>query len=259
MFDNAWVIGVLGGVISGLAVYFITTFFEKIKNRKQYINRVQLANNDLLRLLKKEVGYGIDNLSNQLISSMIESISLKYKVKTTDLYNIYDICQLIIYDIMDSPFVNSQSKRYYYEKLEDISEMWINGFTDINISKEVALQKRLNYLVLKQKIIAKKDESSIITNNTILLFIIALIVYIAYLFVKKLRLLISYSYSMIFYVIADIIFFIDLILFVIVIVFAMRRISLQLDINMMLRSLNENVKRRHPIAILVNKLKRKLK
>lgn len=256
MFDNAWVIGVLGGIISGLAVYFITTFIEKIKNQKEYIKRVQLANDNLITLLKKEVGYGIGNISNQLISSMIDSISLKYKVKATDLYNIYEICQLLIYDIMDTSFVVSDNKRQYYQKLELIAESWINGLTDIEESKERELQERLNYLVTKQKIIAKKDEGKVITNNIILLTTITGIVYIAYLFARELfffleERLVNYD---VFFIIPIVIFFICLILFVVLIVFIMKRISIQLDINMMSHSIY-NEKRKGIIAILINKIK----
>lgn len=117
--NNQWVIN----IGTGIAVYIVTTIISKIifnkatnKERQKQVNN---ANNEIIRILKPYV-VEKDILSKKIISSIIESIARKFGVSANELYNIKEICEELIREILESSYVDSNKKKEYISYLNDI-------------------------------------------------------------------------------------------------------------------------------------------
>lgn len=104
-------------------LYIVTTIISKIifnkatnKERQKQVNN---ANNEIIRILRPYV-VEKDILSKKIISSIIESIVRKFGVSANELYNIKEICEELIREILESSYVDSNKKKEYISYLNDI-------------------------------------------------------------------------------------------------------------------------------------------
>ena len=50
--NNPWVIGIGGGVISSLIVFFVTQYISRKKGKREYLQKIKMANNDILYFIR---------------------------------------------------------------------------------------------------------------------------------------------------------------------------------------------------------------
>lgn len=108
-FTNPWVIGISTGILSGLIVFFITNKLFARKANKEYIQRINLANNELI--------YGIRPLiveqklpALEILDSTFRATAKKYSVKIEDLMSKEDIADYLIKEIIENSFLNAERK-----------------------------------------------------------------------------------------------------------------------------------------------------
>ena len=53
--QNPWVVGIGGGIVSGIIVYFITSWLYKRKDNSKYLEQISRANLDIIQALKPYV------------------------------------------------------------------------------------------------------------------------------------------------------------------------------------------------------------
>lgn len=46
--NNAWVTGIGGGIISSLIVFFVTRYFFSKREKREYLQKIETANNEIL-------------------------------------------------------------------------------------------------------------------------------------------------------------------------------------------------------------------
>lgn len=135
--SNNWFVSIIGGLISGVIVYVVTNMVKKYKDRKDYIEKVKIANNEVLKLFTDELSAGSENINISLMSVVIESVALKHEVYPKDMFSVAEICQLLIYQVMDTSFISHDLKTYYYKIINEI-------IIDFELSKDQKVKNENN-------------------------------------------------------------------------------------------------------------------
>lgn len=109
---NPWIVGIGGGVISSLIVFFITKFFLSKKENKEYEQKVRLATNDVVYSVRPLV---IDKAipTNDVLAALRSAIAVKYGVKTSDVIGIKQLVSILVLEILSNSFLNSSQKNEY--------------------------------------------------------------------------------------------------------------------------------------------------
>lgn len=116
--QNPWVVGIGGGIVSGIIVYFITSWLYKRKDNSKYLEQISRANLDIIQALKPYVAErGL--LEKEIVDAIIVSTARKYKVKSDELYSIRIICEELIREIVENAYVSSEKKQEYAKQLQE--------------------------------------------------------------------------------------------------------------------------------------------
>ena len=109
---NPWFVGIGGGVISSLIVFFITKFILSKKENKEYEQKVRLATNEVVYAVRPLV---IDKaiLANDILAAMRSAIAVKYGVKVSDVIGIKQLVCILVLEILSNSFLNSSQKKEY--------------------------------------------------------------------------------------------------------------------------------------------------
>lgn len=116
IFNNSWVVGIGGGILSGLIVTLITRYLFSKKDNKEYAQKVSTVNREVVYALRPGISEG-HIPDNEVLSSLINATARKYKVERGDVYQAKQIAEELIKEIMDSSFISSETKKNYCETL----------------------------------------------------------------------------------------------------------------------------------------------
>jgi len=143
MFDflqNSWVVGIGGGIISGIIVYFFTNWLYKRKDNSKYLEQIDRANVDIIHVLKPYVAE-IGLPETEIVDAIIVSTARKYGVKSEELYSIRIICEELIREIIENAYVSSEKKREYSLQLKGylhtLKDENLKSFLISDIEKEI--------------------------------------------------------------------------------------------------------------------------
>lgn len=119
--NNPWVTGIGGGIISSIIVFFITRYIFSKKEKKEYLQKIETANNEILHsirplIVEKEIP------DNELVNSVRHSIAKKYGVKSEDLYSDLSLSNDFICKIMSNSFLSSQQKLEFCTNIKKLKE-----------------------------------------------------------------------------------------------------------------------------------------
>ena len=116
MWSNPWFVGIVGGTISGIIVFFITTFLYNKISKKEYYKKVNQVNLETISLLIMSVSE--DKIpSLRIIKSLLNSISRKYDVKINDVNSIEATIEDLIKVIFETNFIPIDRKNELSVKL----------------------------------------------------------------------------------------------------------------------------------------------
>lgn len=121
LLNNPWFIGIGGGILSGLIVAFVSRFIFSRRDRREYLQRVTLANNDVLYAIRPGISEGCIPPA-EIIRSMISATARKYGVDESSMYNLDDIASELIKEVMDSSFISANVKKDFCQMLCTIRE-----------------------------------------------------------------------------------------------------------------------------------------
>lgn len=109
---NPWFVGIGGGVISSLIVFFITKFILSKKENKEYEQKVRLATNEVVYAVRPLV---IDKAipANDILAALRSAIAVKYGVKVSDVIGIKQLVSILVLEILSNSFLNSSQKNEY--------------------------------------------------------------------------------------------------------------------------------------------------
>ncbi|WP_323847032.1 hypothetical protein [Microbulbifer magnicolonia] len=119
LLNNGWVVGVGGGVLSGLIVAWLTrTLFSK-KDQRELAISIGTANKEILYAIRPEISEN-SLPSTEVIEALRNATARKYKVEVERLHGTAQIVEDLIKEIMDSSFISSSSKKGYCEALSTL-------------------------------------------------------------------------------------------------------------------------------------------
>lgn len=132
MWSNPWVVGIGGGIISGIAVFFVTNFvFSKI-SKKDYFRKINKANQEVIELIIMSVSEGkIPTIIT--IQSILSSLARKYSIKPKDMNDIKDTLEDIVKEVFSTNFIPIDKK---IEISNSIDEM-IQETYEPQVSEEI--------------------------------------------------------------------------------------------------------------------------
>lgn len=140
-FTNSWTIGIGGGVISGLIVFLVTSKIFSRRENREYLQKIRLANNELLYAIRPlVVEQKLPTI--EMINSILISTSKKYSVQVNDLYKKDDIADDLTKEIMDNPFLTSESKLQYCQLTDAIKELGIVSKVKERIADKIVYIER---------------------------------------------------------------------------------------------------------------------
>jgi len=114
--NNPWFVGIGGGVLSGLFVAIITRALFSRRDKREYIQKLNIANAEILYAIRPGVSEGVIPHQN-VVGSLIKATARKYRVDVKDMYDITDLADGLIKEVMDSSFISASAKNEFCEKL----------------------------------------------------------------------------------------------------------------------------------------------
>ncbi|NLM38331.1 MAG: hypothetical protein GX202_09440 [Firmicutes bacterium] len=119
--QNPWVVGIGGGIVCGIIVTLITRYIFSKRERKEYRQRIEKANNEILYSIRTVITEKMFP-SVDVINSLLTSTARKYNVYKDDLYTIENICDDLIKEIMGNTFLSSEQKAEFCDLVSRFSQ-----------------------------------------------------------------------------------------------------------------------------------------
>jgi hypothetical protein len=121
-FNNPWFVGIGGGILSGLAATLISRLIFSKRDNREYAQKVAATNREVIYSLRPGISEGVIPASN-IVEALIAATCRKYGVSEKDAYDIFDISEELIKEVMDSSFISSATKIEFCDKLLKLQEI----------------------------------------------------------------------------------------------------------------------------------------
>ena len=119
--NNPWVIGIGGGILSGLIVTLISRLILSKRENREYIQKIHAANKEILYAIRPGISEGQLPIIT-VINALRNSTARKYSVTSDDIWSASEISDELIKEVMDSSFISSSAKQEFCEKLRSLAE-----------------------------------------------------------------------------------------------------------------------------------------
>lgn len=133
---NPWVVGIGGGVLSGLLVTLITRYLFSKRERREYLQKISTANNEIIYAIRPAIAEKIMP-SSVMLDALFSATARKYSVEAKDLYSKASLANELIKEVMDNTFLSSQQKVDFCELLLTLK---------VSKKEEDSIQKVIEYV-----------------------------------------------------------------------------------------------------------------
>jgi hypothetical protein len=169
--SNAWTIGIGGGIVSGFIVFWVTNFFFTKREKKEYLQRVKTANNEILYAIRPLIVS--QKIPEQaIIESLILSTSRKYMVNTTNLYTTQRLVEDLIKEVLDNAFLDADRKLEYCNIVNKIVNQ--SDKKDTDLTRDIP-----------KTVISYEGKDTKVTEMSLILSVIAAIATLAFVLYDK--------------------------------------------------------------------------
>lgn len=116
---NPWFVGIIGGIISGIIVFFITGIIVNKINKKDYYKSVEEVNLKISKMLIMSIS---ENKipSSYVIDSLLSSLAKRYKVQKKDINSVEETYNDLITELFETNFIPIDKKQNLAESLIEI-------------------------------------------------------------------------------------------------------------------------------------------
>lgn len=114
--QNTWVVGIGGGIISGLIVFLVTRWLFSNQSKDEFTRKIASANREITFAVRQGIPEGRVP-SHEVLNSLIKATARKHGLSTNDLYGPAEVAQDLIKDVMDSSFISAEAKENYCLRL----------------------------------------------------------------------------------------------------------------------------------------------
>jgi hypothetical protein len=119
LINNPWIIGVGGGILSGLFVAWVTRLIFSKRDNKEYLQKLRAANQEVIYAIKPGISEGVIP-TPEIVNHLISATSRRYEVDSDLMYTVNDIASELIKEVMDSSFISAAIKQEFCEKLSNL-------------------------------------------------------------------------------------------------------------------------------------------
>ncbi len=142
--SNAWVIGIGAGIFSSLFVAVITRRIFSKRDNREYFQKVQGANSEVLYAIRPGISEGVIP-TQEIVSHLIQATARKYSIDVDSMHNLSTLSSELIKEVMDSSFISAQTKQEFCEKLSDLKpkekpKELANKLKELELSKRYSSQ-----------------------------------------------------------------------------------------------------------------------
>ena len=120
--SHPWVIGIGGGILSGLVVTFVSRIILSRRDRGEYTQKLHVANREIIYALRPGISEG-QVPDRKVVLSLINATARKYSVDTGSLLTPEKIGEELIKEIMDSSFISAGTKQEYCKQLAPLTDL----------------------------------------------------------------------------------------------------------------------------------------
>jgi hypothetical protein len=121
-FNNAWVVGIGGGILSGLVVAYLSQLIFNGKSKSEYIRNANSANIEILHAIRG--GIAEDEIPDRfIVNDIIASSARKYSVRTEDVFGGVEIRQELNKEIMDSYLISPKLRTQYCSRIARLTQI----------------------------------------------------------------------------------------------------------------------------------------
>jgi len=157
--NNPWVIGIGGGILSGLGVTVVSRILFSRRDREEYLHKLQSANQEIVYALRPGIPEG-HLPDRQLVESLVNATARKYLVDKNDMHGPIQIGEELAKEIMDSSFISAKTKQVYSKQL---ACLFRDSTTPSNDDGQVAGER------LRPRSVFAGDRSALIKTVSVLL------------------------------------------------------------------------------------------
>ncbi|MES2664162.1 MAG: hypothetical protein V4629_12765 [Pseudomonadota bacterium] len=116
LLNNTWIVGIIGGVLSGLIVNYVSRYYLSKKENRESLQKIFSVNREVIYAIRPSISEGVIP-KLETIEALIIATSRKYLLNREDVYGPKEIMQELIKEVMDSSFINSHQKKEYCDQL----------------------------------------------------------------------------------------------------------------------------------------------
>lgn len=117
--QNQWVVGIGAGIVSSLAVFFLTKIFFDGQNKRDLDRKVGLANSEIVLAVR----HGIPENTTPtfpVLKALISATARKHGLSVSDVYGHQEVSEDLIKEVMDSSFISADTKTAYCARLVEL-------------------------------------------------------------------------------------------------------------------------------------------
>lgn len=165
--NNPWVTGIGGGIISSLIVFFVTKYFFSKREKREYLQKLETANNEILYSIRPLI---IEQKipTKEILLAVRISTAKKYGVKQEDLYNEFSLSNDLISEIMANSFLSSDQKIEFCNLLHSMKDL----------NKGESTQKEIEFIYINEKDNISSKYSSILLAITTFAMVLTMTLFI---------------------------------------------------------------------------------
>lgn len=119
--ENPWVVGILGGIVSGLVVWVATNFLFSKRENREYRQNLASANREVIYALRPTISEGVIP-DARVMGALIGATARKYQVIRSDMNSVSQVVNDLIKEVMDSSFIPAKTKSDFCSQLTTLKE-----------------------------------------------------------------------------------------------------------------------------------------
>ncbi|MGX5475892.1 hypothetical protein [Bacillus toyonensis] len=134
--SNPWFVGIAGGIVSGVIVFFITTAISNKISKKDYYNSVKEVNFKVSKMLIMSISEG--KIPNpQVVSALLSSLAKRNNILLKDINTVEETYNDLVTELFETNFIPVEKKQILANELIDTKEtlkqtIILNENKDIN-------------------------------------------------------------------------------------------------------------------------------
>jgi hypothetical protein len=138
--NNAWVVGIGTGVLSGLLVTWLLNLFISKKKDREYLQKISSANREITNSIR--TGIPENNLpTREIVEALINSTARRYEVQPSELYQVKELSEELVKEVMDSSFLSPAKKIEYCAALLPLGKEYSEILPEDERSLELSIEE----------------------------------------------------------------------------------------------------------------------